>query len=162
MKQRQTEQHQMGTLAVLAVFCVFAVCILTVILFGAKTYQSLNDRSEENYQSRTLSLYLSGKLRQAYLQRDITVAPFGDGDCIAISEEWDDELYCTWLYCQDGWLMELFGEADFEYEPEEGEKILRASDFRAELRDGLLTVSVAAEDGSPISLQFALRGGAAA
>ncbi len=161
MKQERTENHQLGTLAVLTVFCVFAVCILTVILFGAKAYQSLNEQSEENYQSRTLSLFLSGKLRQAQLQSEVTVTAFGDGDCIGIPEELDGEWYCTWLYCKDGWLMELFGEADFEYEPEEGEKILRADDLEAEVTDGILSVRARTENGAPVSLTFALRGGEA-
>lgn len=161
MKKGQTEQHRLGTLAVLAVFCVFAVCMLTVILFGAKAYQSLNEQSEENYQSRTLSLYLSGKLRQAPLQGEITVSAFGDGDCIEIPEVLDGDLYYTRVYCADGWLMELFGEADFEYEPEEGERILRASDFEAEIVDGFLKLRAAAEDGTRVKLSFALRGGEA-
>ncbi len=161
MKQERTETHQLGTLAVLTVFCVFAVCILTVILFGAKAYQSLNEQSEENYQTRTLALFLSGKLRQAQKQSELTVSEFGDGDCIGILEELDGEQYCTWLYCMDGWLMELFGEADFEYEPEEGEKILRASGFEAGVTDGILTLRASTEDGAPVELTFALRGGGA-
>lgn len=161
MKQQKSDTHQLGTLAVLTVFCVFAICILTVILFGAKTYQGLNDQSEENYRTRTLALYLSGKIRQAALPGKIAVSTFGDGDCVAIPEQIDGETYYTWLYCDNGWLMELFGDAENEYGPEDGERILRADGFTADIRDGLLTLTAHTEAGEPVGLRFALRGGAA-
>ena len=161
MKQQRSDTHRLGTLAVLMVFCIFAVSILTVILFGARTYQSLNGKSEENYRTRTLALYLSGKVRQAALPGAITVTEFGDGDCVAIPEEIDGVTYYTWLYCTDGWLMELFGDADNEYWPEDGERILRADGFTAALRGGMLTMSARTEAGEPVDLQFALRGGTA-
>ena len=159
MKQQRTDTHRLGTLAVLTVFCVFAISILTVILFGAKTYQKLNDESEGNYRTRTLALYLSGKVRQAALPGEITVTEFGDGDCVAIPEEIDGATYYTWLYCDDGWLMELFGDADNEYWPEDGERILRADGFTAALREGRLTLTAETEAGEPVELRFALRGG---
>lgn len=161
MKQLRTDTHRLGTLAVLTVFCIFAISILTVILFGAKAYQRLNDQSEVNYRTRTLALFLSGKVRQAPLPGEITVCEFGDGDCIAIPETIDGEIYYTWLYCADGWLMELFGDGENEYWPEDGERILRADAFTAQLRGGLLELTAETEAGEPVALRFALRGGAA-
>lgn len=161
MKQQRTESHRLGTLAVLTVFCIFAVSILTVILFGAKTYQRLDVQSEENFRTRTLALYLSGKVRQAPLPGEITVTEFGGGDCIAIPETIDGEVYYTWLYCTDGWLMELFGDAENEYWPEDGERILQADGFTAELQGSLLSLTAETEAGEPVELRFSLRGGAA-
>ena len=159
MKQQRTDTHRLGTLAVLTVFCIFAVSILTVILFGARTYQRLNEQSEENYRTRTLALYLSGKIRQAALPGEISVCSFGDGDCIAIPETLDGDTYYTWLYCADGWLMELFGDAENDYWEEDGERILQVGSFAAALQDGILTLTAETTAGEPVSLRFALRGG---
>ena len=49
---------------VIALFTMFAVTAFLLILIGAKQYQRTADTMDANYESRTISSYLTEKIRQ--------------------------------------------------------------------------------------------------
>ena len=161
MRTEKGKTRLTGTLAVLAVFSLFACCVLAVLLYGARVYRSLTALSAENAETRTAALYLSGKIRQAARSDAVTVCRFGDGDCLRIPETRDGLEYWTWVYCHDGWLTELFGEAESRYAPEEGEKICRASELEAAAGENGLHIALRLGNGEAVRLRFARRGGSA-
>jgi len=73
--------------------------------------------------------------------------------CICI----DDDIYVTWLYVHEGQLYEQFTELDEDFNPLDGTEICPANSLAAELKDGLLTVSLTDEDDVPSTVQVALR-----
>ena len=161
MRTERRKKRLTGSLAVLAVFSVFAFCVPAVVLYGARVYRDLTALSAENAETRTAALYLSGKIRQAARSDAVTVCRFGDGDCLLIPETHDGARYQTRVYCHDGWLTELYGEAESRYAPEEGEKLCRASSLEAAAgRDGL-RLALRLESGETVRLCFARRGGSA-
>lgn len=156
MRNRQPKHHIDGLL-VLLLFGVFALCVLSVLLTGARVYRNLNARDQTSYDRRTAVQFLATKVRQA--PSTVSVAPFGDGEALVLEEEIEGETYLTRLYCHDGSLRELFANADDSFEPQDGEVILPAQAMALELEEGLLSVTLTAEDGTPLELLLALRTG---
>ena len=126
-------------LLALAVFTVFTLCILLVLLTGAKGYQKLVDRGRESYEARTAAQYITTRVRQA---EAVTVEPFGGCEALVAWEQIDGETYLTRVYWQDGYIRELFCAEDAALSPEDGEKILEADSLLFSLEKGLLTARI--------------------
>ena len=159
MKQIKTKKHNISTVAALLTFCVFAVCVVSVLLSGAKAYRALTVDNSDNFTLRTCSGYLSTRMHQAESPDSVKTGAFGDGDCLLISEDIDGSEYVTRIYCYEGWLRELFTLADGNFEPADGEKVLEASDLHVSLEDGLLDVSVTDAADHNINMVLSIRGG---
>ncbi len=136
------------TPAVLLLFALFAVGILSVLLGGARTYRGLTERDERSYENRTAVQYLATRVRQAESPQDVTLAPFGEGDGLCLLQEIDGTVYATRVYCYDGWLRELFARHDVTFSPQDGEKVLPLSQLELSLEDGLLTATLHHTDGT--------------
>jgi len=145
--------------AALVLFGVFAVCVLAVLLSGAKAYRRITERDARTYDSRTCAQFIATKLRQAPAPDAVALSDFGSSDAIEIRESINGEEYITRLYCHDGWLMELFTAADGEFSPEDGEQILPARSLSLSEESGLISVTVIDGSGSEIQQYLFLRGG---
>ena len=110
-------------LLALTVFAAFAVCVLVVLLSGARVYKTLVQRGEDSFRLRTATQYVATRVRQA---EDVTVADFDGYEALHIREEIDGAVYVTRIYCCDGYLRELFCAQSAELSPEDGEKIMEA------------------------------------
>lgn len=132
----------------LTVFAVFAVCVLVVVLYGARSYQSLVRRSEESFASRTAAQYVATRVRQA---ERVTVTDFEGCDALTITEEIDGAPYLTRVYCCDGYLRELFSAETALLSPQDGEKVMPAESMQLALDRGILIATV---DGRQIILQL--------
>ncbi len=156
---RSRTKHQIDSLLTLLLFGVFAVCILSVLLTGAKVYRNLTQRDREAYDRRTCIQYIATKVRQAENAQSVHVEQFGDGDALAFSQELDGDVYLTWIYCYDGWLRELFCYSGGEFSPADGELVLEAERLELDLTDGLLSIEMTDGNGSDVSLLLSLRDG---
>lgn len=154
--KRQGTRRQMDGLLMLLLFGVFAVCVLIVLLAGARAYRGLTERDGAAYDRRTCLQYLTARVRQGDLAGGVTVEPFGDGAALCM---WDPEGFVTRVYCHDGWLMELYTFEDAELEPQDGEKVLPLEGLDLTLEDGFLTAEVRQGEGVTDALRLSLRGG---
>ena len=123
MREQNTKLH-MSALLPLVVFALFAVCVLSVLLTGANVYQRLAQRDRDSYQRRTGAQYLATRVRQA--RGPVTVTDLQGTPALAFSQEEGGEVYTTWVYCHDGWLMELYAQPDRGLAPADGAQILSA------------------------------------
>lgn len=158
MKYRLKRQSISG-LAALLIFGVFAVGILSVLLGGAGAYRRLTERDRLSYDSRTCAQYVATRVRQSGTPDSVRVEDFGGVDALVLAQEYDGVEYLTRVYCHDGWLKELFTEAEGEFAPEDGEKILQARQMELSCRDGLLSVELTDGNGTAMEFHLALRGG---
>lgn len=124
---------------------LFAVSVLGVLLAGAGVYSRLTRRDDCAYNSRTGLQYVASKVRQAPAPGAVQVGDFGGVVALAVTEQVDGADYVTRVYCYDGWLMELFCAARAEFEPRDGERLLKAQSLELEQRDGLLYVKLVQE-----------------
>ena len=142
---RRENDHSLNGLLALLLFGVFAACVLSVLLTGADAYQRLTERDRTSYESRTAAQYLATRVRQADRSGGVTVGIFGGCGALELWEAVGDERYVTRVYCYDGWLRELFTDADGDFAPEDGEKVLEADSLTMTLSDsGLLTAELTA------------------
>ncbi len=158
MNVNKTGKHHMDTLFTLLLFGVFAACVLFVLLTGANVYRDLTLRDQAAYAHRTCAQYIAAKVRQAPSPDAVRVEEFG-GDALVLSQDIDGWEYLTRIYCYDGWLRELFAQADGELAPQDGEKIIEAQGLELELADGVLSVYVTDSTGRTTALSLLVRGG---
>ena len=135
-------------LPALLVFAVFAVCVLTVLLYGARVYGDLVQRGEESFRQRTAAQYVATRVQQA---ESVSVTDFGGCEALTIREDIDGRCYLTRVYCYGGYLRELFCAENAALLPENGEKILPAEELRCALTEQLLTVQI---DGRTLYLHL--------
>lgn len=154
--RRRPIRHHIDALTALLLFGIFSVCVLAVLLAGAKAYQRLTRRDQIAFDRRSCVQYVAAKVRQSDRAGAVRVVGFGDGDALLLGA---DEPYATWLYCQEGWLMELYCYVDEPLAPEEGERLLEAAGMELSLEDGLLTARIAFAQGTEEILFLSLRSG---
>ena len=130
-------------LLVLALFGVFAACVLSVLLTGAGVYRRLTERDDAACDRRTALQYVAAKMRQADREGAVAAGRFAELDALILTEEIGEEAYETWVYCYDGYLRELFAERGADLAPEDGEKVLAADGFQVCLeREDLLRLDI--------------------
>lgn len=159
------EQHSVDSVFALLAAAVFAACVLAVTLTGAGGYRRVTERDADSYARRTALQYVAEKVRQADAAGAVYAADFDGarpedgGDTLFLTETIDGAAYETRIYCCDGFIRELFAEKDAPLSREDGERVLATGDLRFRCADGLLTVTVTAEDGSAAELTLSLRSG---
>ncbi len=120
----------------LLLLTVFAVGLLAALLGGAGVYRRIHLRDQQTYQRRTVGVYLTTRVRQA---EQVTVADGAGTPTLCLPQQIGERRYVTWIYCHDGWLMELFA-LEGAFDPEAGEKLLPLDWMRPCLEDGFLAL----------------------
>jgi len=134
--------QRIDTVFVLIVFCVFAVSVLTVLMLGANTYSHITEMSREEHAERTVLSYIWTKVRNSDESGNIRIVDFHGLPALYIGEEAGGIQYSTLIYHYDGWVFELFSEADLEFEPADGVRTIMAKSLLfEELDHGLVRVS---------------------
>ena len=128
---KDSKRHTIDVLFVITLFAVFAMSIMVLTGIGASVYEKIQASMSENYDSRTAFSYISNKIHQNDTNGNISLGTYGGTDAVIISEEIDNVTYCTYLYCCDGYLKELFTRAGQEFGLEYGTNILELDSFSA-------------------------------
>ena len=141
-------QSGAGTLAALALTCVFGATLLLSLAAGAVVDRRVADRVEESAAERVSLSYITAKLHGSDALRLVDAGPFGDGDALFLYQEYDGTTYETILYVYDGQLMEMLCEKGWELDPEFGEAVCPAQALEIGLADGgLLRLTLTDADG---------------
>lgn len=125
--------HSFDTVITLALFGLFAVCLLVVLMLGAKSYKSVVTSMQESYEERTCLQYIATKIKHYSGSDYIEVVEFGDSSALALHENIGGSDYITYIYLYDGEVKELFCEKDTELHPEAGFSIMEMQEFCIEL-----------------------------
>lgn len=151
----RVRQHQMSGLLMLLLFGIFAVCVLAVLLTGARAYRGLTQRDQVAFDRRACVQYIATRVRQGDSAGDVSVEPFGDTTALALTQDG----FVTWVYWYDGYLMELYTFEDAELTPEDGERIMPLSSLSLAMDDGLLTAVIGGAGDVTDTLRLSLRSG---
>ena len=158
-----THKKRAHSLLPLLVLVLFATCIVTVLLTGADLYKKLVQRDQQSFQQRTTIQYLTTRIHQNDRCDGIFVGFFasmeteGTGDTLYLQEEINGRTYYTRIYCHDGYLQELFTQADLNISPGDGQNILALDQISFDLQDGFLTIRITYEDHSEETMGLFLR-----
>ena len=135
--RNKVKRIHLNDLLPLVLFLLFGVCIVTVLLLGARTYRSQIRRDREDFVQRTAIYYLTTRVRQNDGAEEWKIGSFesvenaDEGDTLYFYKTIGGETYCTRIYCYNGQLYELFSLAnDNSFVREDGEKLLSVESIR--------------------------------
>ena len=101
MNTEREKRHIVDILFVLALFLVFTLSTLTLVLFGANIYQNTVNSMEDNYNARTVCSYISGKFRSNDSAGDISIGSIDGQPSLILNQEINDASYSTYIYEYD-------------------------------------------------------------
>lgn len=137
----------------IALFFVFALSALAVILFAARTYQDTTEHSALNYTARTSLSYISEKLHQNDTDGAIEIGSLEGNDAVIMKQTYGNETYYTYIYADGQDLKELFIKEGAEVSAASGRTILKVQDFTIQqAADNLIQFSCSDEDGNQASV----------
>lgn len=157
---KMEKRRSFESLLMLATFGIFTLLAVLLVLMGARVYQRISGRMEENNALRASLSYVANKVRGGDRAGGVALDERGGVPMICLSETLDGTVYETLLYFSDGWLWEYEGvrfEGDDSFHPENGEKIVELQSFQAVLEGGQLLLTAQGQNGKALSLQLTLR-----
>lgn len=161
MNTKQERNHIVDVLFVLALFVVFTLSALVLVILGANVYRQTVRYMDENYNARTAYSYLTEKVRQNDLYDSISIGELENATALVLTQEINDTTYATYLYLHDGSLRELFMRqgSDIGSDPlSAGQEILPLNDWNLEMvKDHLLHITLTLEDHTQKELYISLR-----
>lgn len=134
---------------------LFFLCIsaLFTILFGARIYENIGNRMDENFSSITALSYISNKVKQDDIAGMVSVENIEGISTLQLVEVYDETVYNTWIYCRDGKLKELFSSEDSGLTLDDGMDIMQLKGMSFEMvEDNLLKVQTLGDDTNYIFL----------
>lgn len=158
MRFRTQRKHMIDFLFSVALFFVFALSALIVILLAARIYQSTTENSSLNYTSRTSLSYISEKIHQNDLDGAVYLGSFDGYEALVMEQELNDVTYYTYIYACGNELKELFTSGDSGIKATSGQTILEIQDFSMEqLSDNLFRFSCTDQNDQQASTMIGIR-----
>lgn len=131
MNLRRRDKSIVDTLFLLALFGVFLICALFIVLFGAKIYKNTVKSSEDSFINRTCYTYITEKVRQNDNSKGICIDSSDSGTVIKLTRTVSDKEYNTYLYCDDGYLKEYTTSSDNSLNKSAGSSIIELNSIDA-------------------------------
>ncbi len=154
-----SKKHYTDSLLTLLLLAIFGVCVLLVLLSGAKSYRNVTQRDSASYDRRTAAQYLTTRVRQGDAAGELSASSFQGTDALVFSQEIDGSLYHTRVYCWEGYLRELFTPADSDLMPGDGEKVLPCQALTVRQEAGIFRLILTLSAGEQETLWLSLRSG---
>ena len=132
MPAQRHQKHTIDFLFPAALFLVFAVSALCVMLLAAGIYRQSAVETAKNDVSRTALSYISEKIHQGDSGDAVHLGTFDGLDALAIQQTVGDDSYTTYIYLYEKELKELFIKDDVQARASAGKTILSISDFSME------------------------------
>lgn len=153
MSFKNKNNHMIDIIFVIALFCLFAISALMLVIIGANVYKKTITDMDTNYVSRTSFSYVSEKLRQHDVYDGIHIDSYGDSDAILLTEIINKISYTTYLYLYNGYLMELFTRSDQQLSPNSGQRIIKMDAFHInKINDSLYEFYLESSDNEKTTL----------
>lgn len=147
MLRLHSTTHKIDTIFVAALFVLFSMTALLLVLIGARQYHTTAEVMNTNYEVRTASSYLTEKIHQNDTTAGISIVRFANGNALALTNN-ADHSYTTYIYYYDGYLRELLVGDDAVYTPDSGQAIIACNSFETKLvHSGLILASVTDSNG---------------
>lgn len=141
--KKELQDRKMDTVSVIAVFCLFAVSLLLLLMLGGNAYKGIDKKSRDRHDKRVCLSYISTKVKNSDGAGKVYLNRFYGLPALYLEEEYDKITYQTIIYFYSGRVRELFSEAGLDLSPESGTPVFEAEslDFEA-FNGGLIKVTV--------------------
>lgn len=149
MNPETSKKHVIDTVFVICLMLLFLLSALTIIAIGASIYKKNVAQTNDNYAQRVSIAYVTEKVRQSDINGSVFVRELFGQNVLVFQQEVNGDLYNTYIYSYEGYLMELFARDDLKsFYPQTGQKILKINSFEIEkASDDLLRASITEEGG---------------
>jgi len=124
MKFGKRDKSIVDALFLLALFGVFLICALFIVLFGAKIYKNTVKSSEDSFFSRTCTTYITEKIRQNDNSKGIIISENNGQAVIELTKTVNDKDYVTYIFVDDGYLKEYTTSAGNDYNADTATRII--------------------------------------
>lgn len=158
MNPSSNKKHVIDTVFVICLMLLFLLSALTIIAIGANIYKKNVASTNDNYVQRVSIAYITEKVRQSDVDGNIFVQELFGENVLVFQQKIDGDLYNTYIYSYDGYLMELFARADLSsFYPQTGQKILKIYSLDVEEKNSdLLQATITEEDGQKETVYIAV------
>lgn len=151
--KRRKSGHVIDIVFTLALFCVLAASLLTVVILGADVYSATVGRMQENYEFRTSLGYVAGKLRQNDIKDGVKIGEIGGVPALVMKQALGETSLITYIYYYDGALCEVFAGESVEVSPQSGQRIVEIDGFKfKELENGVFKLTCTDTQGETTSV----------
>ena len=158
MRFRIQQNHMIDFLFPVALFFVFAVSAMTVILLATGVYRSTTEHSSLNYTARTSLAYICEKIHQNDINGDVVLGTFDGCDALILKQPRREDTYQTYIYVYENELKELFIKVGVDAPATSGKTILAVEDFSMEtVKDGMFRFTCTDADGNRDSMIAGIR-----
>lgn len=152
------KQHIINLVFPIALFFVFAVSALLVLLLAANLYHKNTETVLQDDDRYAVLSYLSEKVIQNDVDGGITITTRDGIDCLTITSHYNEMDYVTYIYEYEGVLKELFTSADADISLSSGSDITACYGLQMEENaPGVFTFTVADRSGHTSTLTAAER-----
>lgn len=129
---KKTNEHTIDSVFLLTLLVMFSATAVLVVFIGARQYQTIANRMESNYETRTAASYLEEKINQNDLAGCVEIASVEGHEAICLLKKANEKTYCTYIYCYDGYLYEITVAASQPVALGDGLQIIPATGFHAD------------------------------
>lgn len=129
MQLQNRKRHMIDLLFPIALFFIFTLSALMVVLLAARIYQSSVENSSRNDTARTALSYISEKMHQNDMDGSVSLGTFDGCDALILKQDYNGDSYTTYIYAHDNALKELFIKDGANADASNGKKILDIESF---------------------------------
>ncbi len=129
MQLQNRKRHMIDLLFPIALFFIFTLSALMVVLLAARIYQSSVENSSRNDTARTALSYISEKMHQNDTDGSVSLGTFDGYDALILKQDYNGDSYTTYIYAHDNALKELFIKDGANADASNGKKILDIESF---------------------------------
>lgn len=156
---RQGYTHSIGDLFTFALFGLFVLLSLLIVVIGADVYRSVVQSGDVTGEIRTSLGYVAGKLRSEAASDGVAIEAADGVSALVLTDLYEDTPYRTAIYYRDGGLYETFYNADeASLDMTFGDRLVDINGFSFDwAQEDLLRLTATAADGSRQTLHIAMR-----
>lgn len=158
MKFQKPTARMFDFIFILALFCTFSASAFLSVIIGANVYKRTTQNMEMNYARRTGIAYITEKIRYNDTEDSVSLTTIDGTQCLVLNSPSGKNDYQIYIYCYNGFLMELFIKNTNTPNLASGETIMEVNHFSMiKIKSGLYQLTIENTDGSSQSTYLSVR-----
>lgn len=152
MRFQSRRHHIIDILFPISLYFVFAVSALTVLLLATNIYRSTTEHSALNFNAATSLSYITEKIRQNDTEGAVSIDTFDGHPALILRQHYNETDYLTYIYVNQGNLMELYIKSGSTASADAGKVILPLQSLEMEMaQPDLLHLTCTDTEGHTLS-----------
>lgn len=115
--------HASDWIFTITLFGIYLIAGVLLVLLGANVYQQSAVEASDSRQIRTSLSYITEKVRQCDHEDSVSIFEDSGVTALALHSQYNGSGYTTYIYCDEGYLKELFTRDGLPFEAAAGNRI---------------------------------------